>query len=395
MARYRYQAAQPDGALIGGVLQVADHAGAVDSLLARGLSPVSVEIDEAGREGGRAAGRADLAVLFRSLASLVGAGVPIERALGASVPLTSRRLQDAVEAMRRSLHEGASLSAALAETQGLVPPLVVGMIRAGERASRLPDALEQVATHLDQEVELLGRVRQALAYPLVLGSVGLVSVGVISLVILPRFAELLGDLGQDLPITTRYLLAAAGIIRSYGLLILLGGVAAAAALAAWSRQPEARRWIHGTLLRVPLVGPLRHALATARFGRSLAAMLSAGMPMLTALDAAADAVGDRAIRDRVLRTRERVARGEPLTGALSHEVAVTPTALQLLAVGEASGQLGLMARRAGDLAAREAERALKTLASLLEPGLVIAFGGMVAFVAAALLQAVYSLRPGG
>jgi type II secretory pathway component PulF len=124
-------------------------------------------------------------------------------------------------------------------------------------------------------------------------------------------------------------------------------------------------------------------------------MLGAGLPLLAALDAAREAAGDEAVAARLARGRERVAGGAPLAASLEREAAVSPSALLLLTVGESSGQLAQMALRAGDLAAQEAERGLKTLVTILEPALIIAFGSLVAFVAAALLQAVYSLRPGG
>jgi type II secretory pathway component PulF len=117
------------------------------------------------------------------------------------------------------------------------------------------------------------------------------------------------------------------------------------------------------------------------------------MPLLAALDAAGEAAGDLAVVDRLERARERVSQGAPLSVSLEREAALTPSALQLVQVGESSGRLADMARRAGDLAAQEAERGLKTLVTLVEPALIVAFGGLVAFVAAALLQAVYSIRP--
>jgi len=138
---------------------------------------------------------------------------------------------------------------------------------------------------------------------------------------------------------------------------------------------------------------VRLALATSRIARALGGMLSAGMPLLAALDAAGEAAGDLAVAARLKRARERVTQGAPLSASLEREGALAPGALQLVQVGESSGRLADMARRAGDLAAQEAERGLKALVTLVEPALIVAFGGLVAFVAAALLQAVYSIRP--
>jgi type II secretory pathway component PulF len=283
---------------------------------------------------------------------------------------------------------------ALAIPAGLIPPVVLGVIRAGERGSQLDLALDQVATQLEQESELRSRVRQALAYPMLVAGAGLISIGVITVLVLPKFAALLNDLGQQLPPATRFLLGLSAVIQRDWSLLLIGGSATIAAVVAWSRTPAGTAWWSHQLLALPIVGELRMALATARSTRALGATLRTGLPILPALDAAADAVGDDAVAARLRRARERVAGGEALSAALQHEAACAPAALPVLAVGEASGQLALLASRAGDLAAKDAERRLTTLVSLLEPALIVAFGGMVAFVAAALLQAVYSLRPG-
>jgi type II secretory pathway component PulF len=140
---------------------------------------------------------------------------------------------------------------------------------------------------------------------------------------------------------------------------------------------------------------VRHGFATARVARALGALLATGVPILTALDAAREGAGDAEVRERLLRAGQRVREGEGLSASLAAETALTPSALQVLAIGDSSGRLGNMALRAGDLAAAEAEVGLRMAVSFLEPALVVLFGGLVAFTAAALLQAVYSLRPGG
>jgi type II secretory pathway component PulF len=273
--------------------------------------------------------------------------------------------------------------------------VVLGMIRAGERGSQLGAALAQVATHLEQEADLVARVRQALAYPLVLAVAGTVSIGIIAMVVVPRFAELLGEVGRELPVATRMLLGGSALLSRFWLVSILGVVTGAWSVYEWARRPSGRKRLDEALLITPIVGRVRHALATARVARALGGMLSAGMPLLAALDAARDASGDSAVAERLGRARERVASGAGLTTSLEREAALTGGALQVIAVGESSGRLGEMTSRAGDLAAQEAERGLKTLVTVLEPALIVAFGGLVAFVAMALLQEVYSLRPGG
>ena len=393
MTPFRYRAARADGGIVEGIVDAGSLGQASGVITDRGLFPLAVIPAEptAGRR--RPASRRDLAIVFQSIAALVSAGVPLERAVASSEALARGPLRDALADARTRLHQGEGFAQALGATRGVVPGIVLGMLRAGERGSQLARALEQVATHLEQEAELVARVRQALAYPLLLAVVGLTSVLVIGTVIVPRFAELLGEMRQELPPATQVLLVGSSLLSHYWFLLVPALAAGVALAVEVLRRPASRRRIEETLLATPLIGSVRLALATSRVGRALGGMLGAGMPLLAALDAAREAAGDLAVAARLERARDRVTQGAPLTASLEHEGALTPSALQLVQVGESSGRLGDMARRAGDLAAQEAERGLKTLVTLVEPALIVLFGGLVAFVAAALLQAVYAIRP--
>jgi len=393
MTPFRYRAARDDGGIVEGIVDAGSSDQACGLIADRGLYPITVAGVEAAELARRPASRRDLAIVFQSIAALLSAGVPLERAVASSEAVARGALRETLAAARTRLHEGYSFAQALGAGQGVVPGIVLGMLRAGERGSQLPLALEQVAKHLEQEAELVARVRQALAYPLLLAVVGVASVLVIGTVIVPRFGELLGDLGQDLPAATRVLLEGSTLLSHYWFLLvpaIAGGIAFGGEVHRW---PTIRLSVDEALLRTPLVGPVRLALATSRIARALGGMLAAGMPLLAALEAAREAAGDRAVADRLGRARERVTQGAPLSASLAREGVLAASALELVQVGESSGRLAEMARRAGDLAAQEAERGLKTLVTLVEPALVVTFGGLVAFVAAALLQAVYAIRP--
>lgn len=395
MIRYRYRAAQADGRIVSGLVAASNDGEADSTLLGQGLHPITLVPSTSAGSWKRTASRRDLAIVFRSLATLVAAGVPLERALSASERLPRQlSLRTTLHDARRRLSEGQGLAEALARSDGSVPSVVIGMLRAGEHGSRLGPSLEQAAAQLEHEADLAGRVRQALAYPLILLIAGSASLIIITTVVVPRFAVILADLGQALPPATRLLLGSAAFLRGYGLWIVVALAGSAVLLSNWVRTSEGRLALHRWLLGLPLLGPMRHGFASARVGRAMGALLGTGVPILTALEASQEAAGDAEVADRMARSSRRVAEGEAFTAALSAERALTPTALQVLAVGDASGQLGTMALRAGDLAAAEAENALRVAVSLMEPGLVVLFGGLVAFTAAALLQAVYSLRPG-
>jgi general secretion pathway protein F len=393
MSAFVFRAARSDGAVISGALEAESNSHAAAKLSSRGLFAISIA--PAVDQQRRAASRRALAIAFRGVAALVAAGVPLERAVAASEPLTTGALREALALARERLHDGASFASALGAAHGTVPPLVVGMVRAGERGSQLDSALVQVAAHLEQEADLIGHVRQALAYPLLLVVTGIGSIVIITTVVVPRFAAVLADLGQQLPFATRLLLGVSHLLSLFWLPLLVGAAVGLWAAIEWVRRPVGRQRVEETLLRFPVIGAIRRALATARVMRAVGGMLRAGMPLLPALDAATDAAGDLAIAARLRRARDRVVQGAALALALEREDALSASALQLMKVGESSGRVAEMALHAGTLAAQEAERGLRALVTVLEPALIVAFGGMVAFVAAALLQAVYSLRPGG
>jgi len=395
MSAFGYQAARNDGALVRGVIEAASTSDAAAVLSARGLYPVRVE-ESPSPDTWHLTPRVSaqhLATVFQSLASLVEAGVPLEKALRATERLAIGRLREALERVGTRVREGVSLGTALAQEHGLFSGVTVGLVRAGERGVGLDRALQQAALQLEREAETVAKLRAALAYPLLLAAVGTLSVGVILLFVVPRFVALLTELGQALPLATRILIGVSAVARRFGLVI--GAVIGVGGVAAIPLVTEHRAAWHGWLLGLPIVGSIRHALATARACRTLSALLGTGTPALAALQIAREAAGDDAVAARLDAARRQVAEGAALSNALETTGAMTPGALQLAAIGEGSGRLAVLLAKAAELEEREAERRLKTLVTFVEPALILVFAALVAFVAAALLQAVYSLRPGG
>ena len=392
MTAFRYEAARADGGTVRGRLDAPSRPDAAALLSSRGLFPVLVEAleENAGWWPPRPSARSR-AIVIESLATLVSAGLPLEKSLHATEQVATGRLRDVLTRAGARVREGASLGAALSAEPGVFSGVTLGLIRAGERGVGLGPALEQAAGQLDREAESSARIRAALAYPALLAVAGSISIAVIVLFVVPRFAAILGDLGESLPRATRLLIGLSDLVRHYGLLV--GAVLVAGVVLGGAEVTRRREAVHRWLLGLPVVGGLRQSLATARVARTLAALLDTGTPALQALAIAEGAAGDAEVAARIARARERVAEGASLTSALAGTEALTPAALQLLAVGEQSGRIGTVLLKAADLDESRAERNLRVLVGLLEPALIIAFAGMVAFVAAALLQAVYSVRP--
>lgn len=388
---FRYRAARPDGATVRGRMEAVSPGEAAALLSTRGLYPVAVEPVRHGETVGRRPPARERAIVLRGLASLVTAAVPLQRALEATAALTGGRLRAALERIGRRVAEGQSLAAALAGEPVCFSAVTVGLVRAGERGLGLDRALAQAALQLEREAELRARIRAALAYPALVALVGVASVGLILFGIVPRFTSLVAEAGAALPPAAQVLFALSFAVRQHAAVILLGLVVAGA-VGLYLVHKGRGLW-HRELLRLPVFGTIRHAFATARVSRILAALLESGVSALAALDVARDAVGDRAIADRLAAARDRVAEGAGLAAALAATRALTPAALQLAALGEAAGRLPVLLDKAAELEEQAAERRLRALVTLLEPALILCLAALVAFVAAALLQALYSVRP--
>jgi type II secretory pathway component PulF len=380
--RFRFAAARPDGATVRGELSAAHVTAALEEITGRRL--LALELREVRADRMAVLPRRDLAIFFRSLATLAEAGVPLDRALRIA-PVTGR-VGGFAAAVRARVQEGARLSAALAAQPG-VPALAVGLVRAGEHA-QLDVALAEAATQLERDADLRAQIVSALAYPLLLLVAGCGTIAVLVIAILPRFVALLGDAGTAVPPATRALLAVSAVVSGFwmplGLAALLGGIA----LGRWILSPVG----HEALLRLPIVGPMRLGFATARSARALSALLGTGTPALRALETAAAAAGDHAVAARIRRAAGRVHTGGSLAVALAAEGAFDAQALELAHAGEASGRLAVLLRHGATLAETQALRTLQSAIRLIEPSLILVLGGLVAFVALALLQAVYGVR---
>jgi type II secretory pathway component PulF len=233
-----------------------------------------------------------------------------------------------------------------------------------------------------------------LAYPLLLAIAGGSALALLVGVVLPRFATILADLGQSLPPTTRAVLIAANVISSGAIPALFAMLSMVLVWRAWTSTTQGRRRWHEFLLALPIIGRVRRSAGTAHTAAALASLLDSGVALPVALTHAARATGDGALDARLLATRDSVLTGQRLGVALGATDAATPTAIRLIRAGEDTGRLVSMLRHAAKLEGERAQQAVKSAVRILEPALIITFGAMIAFVAAALLQAVYSVRPG-
>jgi len=335
----------------------------------------------------------DLAVGLRILADLFDARLPVSQLLLTFRDLAPESWRLAIPTIEQSIREGESLAAALSTSQLDIPPLVIGMLRAGEAGGGTGQAMRRAAQWSEKTAEARATLYAALAYPAFVAVAGAGAIVVLVTVVLPRFARILAELGESLPASTQILLAVSSEVQTLFVPATVMLTALVVVLSAWLRVETNRRRFHDILLCVPKFGQLRKAAATARLTQSLGTMLATGITLSVSLPFAGRACGDLEIEARLDGARELVVAGMTLSRAIEMKDAATITAIRLIRAGEESGRLAEMLEHAARIEEQRVERAFRTATRILEPALLLVFALIVGFTAAALLQAIYSVRP--
>lgn len=399
MPAFSYRAATAHGQVLQGVEEAASPGALERALAGRGLYPMAVvpaPARAAPHRGRRVGRRAAAGEAIRHLALLLDAGFPLDRSLGIAGRLASHAaVSRALDEVRSRVRAGRPLADALAGAPRLFPPLVIGMTRAGERGGTLGPALERLAGHLEREEALRAQMLSALLYPAVLVIAGGATLAVLLLYVLPKFAGMFAELGVALPASTALLIAVGHALGRWWPAIVAGGVSIAAGAAVWRRTRAGRAALDRALLRAPIIGSLRRLLAAARFGWALGALLESGLPILPALDIAADALADTAVAAGIARVHQEVRVGVRLVDALRRTHLFPPLFVEMVALGEEAGRLPRMLERGARTAEEELARGIARAVRLVEPALIVMFGSVVGFVALGLLQAIYGIRLDG
>ncbi len=397
MPAFAYQAVDTTGKRLRGRAEAGSPESLTRTLEQRGMLVLTVAPTEssAGRTLGFHSGRQQ-AVLeaTRALAALLPAGMPLARALGVAATLTTGPVATALDAVRGCVERGESVATALAAHPDLFPSLYVGVIRAGEKSGDLDAAFQRLAAQLERDAQLRSRLLSASIYPLLLATMGGIALLVLVLFVLPRFAELLQGAGARLPRSTAIVLGISTLLSRFWPLLLAGIAAACLGLIGYLRTGDGRRAAARFVLGIPMVRTVRRHALGARFARLVGILLGGGAPLLAALEDAQESLADPLARDEAARIRLRVREGAALHQAIAEGTLFPPLLTQVVAVGEEAARLEEFLLKAADILEEKTERVLQRLVTLLEPALIVLFGGVVGFVALSLFQAIYGINAG-
>lgn len=399
MPLFSYQARDAAGQPVTGTLEALDERAVAASLTKQGYHPVRIQ-----RQGlqqdlaglavwkRRRVDRQEILILFRELAALLRAGIPLATSLHGAIEQTqSSLLRQLLSDVARRVQEGASFSDALAAHPAEFPELFISMIRVGEVAGILDQVLEQLAQLGSQELEMKSRVQSALIYPLVLVGFALLVVNGLLIGVLPKFVSVFEASQVSLPLPTKILLGLSWLVRKFWW--LLGALAVWAVWAArrYYRTPAGRARVDQWILNIPVVGDLSRKVIIARIARILGAMLKTGVPLLEAITVTEKTVPNVVFQRALQRTRVVVQEGQNLTESWAASGLFPPLVLQMVMVGERSGQLDKMLGEVAAFYDPEVELTIRNLTTLMEPVLLLGMGLVVGFIALSVLLPIFQL----
>jgi type II secretion system protein F len=403
MAFFQYRAADQAGKVVEGVMEADAEQNVILRLREMGCIPLRIALPSERAVGAarhqltlpsrRKISQQQLLQFTRELGTLLAAGLPLDRSLSILGGLIeggefSKILRSLVEAVRA----GKSLAASMGEHPDVFPKIYTNMIRAGEAGGILESVLRYLAEYLESTLALKEDIKSALIYPAILGSAAGVSLIVLFLFVIPKFATIFRENGRALPLITKIVIDFSQILAQYGWIILALVCAAVAGVFSYVRSAEGRSEWDRLSLRLWLLGDLVRKFETARFSRTLAALLKGGVPLLEALGTVQGVLGNRLLSRAISQVQVRVREGKGMARPLSESGLFPALALNMIAVGEETGKLDSMLAEVANYYDQEVKRATKRLTSLLEPMLILGMGLIIGIVVISMLLAIFSIN---
>ena len=359
----------------------------------------ATKMSEKGKEfnlptvGGGSVKSKELAVFTRQFSVMIDAGLPLVQCLEILAGQQENKLfQKVLTGTRSSVEGGATLSTAMRQYPKVFDALYVNMVEAGETGGILDTILQRLSQYIEKNVKLQRAVKSALVYPI---GVMTVATGVIVLLlwkVVPIFANLFAGLGVALPLPTRIVIGMSNFIGSYfGLMILIGLVAAIFGIKIWYATPQGRYIIDAGLLKAPLIGILLRKIAVARFTRTLGTLISSGVPILEGLDITAKTAGNAVVEKALLKVRKSLEEGKSLTDPLRETEVFPGMVTQMIGVGEQTGAMDAMLQKIADFYEDEVDAAVKDLLTALEPVMIVFLGLVVGGVVISMYLPLFSL----
>lgn len=405
MPFFAYRGRNPRGELVEGRLEGTDSGAVADHLLNTGVTPIEIRVAVGGMRTGdvvlpEAIRRmfeppitlVDVMLFSRQMYTLLKAGVPILRALaGLEESTTNASLKAVISDLRVSLDSGRELSTSMRRHPVVFTPFYLSLVRVGETTGMLESVFLRLYEHLEFEKEIRDRIKSALRYPMFVVIAMAVALVIVNLVVIPAFAKLFEGFGASLPIMTRMVIGMSNFTVTYWPLMLAALVGAFVGFNAWRKTRAGKYAWDRFKLRIPLAGTIILKATLARFARSFALSIKSGVPVVQALTTVAGVVDNDYLAQRIEQMRDGVERGESVLRTATTAGIFTPVVLQMIAVGDETGELDDLMGEVAELYERDVDYEVKSLAAQIEPILIVFLGILVAILALAIFLPIWDL----
>lgn len=399
MPKFAYKAKRPSGEVIEGTIEAESKRLVVSKLHGMKVFPISVE--EEGGKGLQAEVSlqtfsrirfADIVTFTRQLSDLTKAGLPLVRSLDVLVEQTdNEKLKSVIRAMNADVSGGMAFSDALAKFPKHFSDLYSSMVRSGEIGGYLDTVLDRLAEFLEKEADVRSQIRNAMAYPAIMICVAVSVVIILTVFVVPTFVSMFEEQNLALPRVTQILVGISDAFTSYWYLIVASICGIVYGFRAYAATPEGRTNIDRAKLKIPVLGDMVRKQEIAKFSRTLGTLLGNGVSILKALDVVADVISNKILAEEVKALKSDISEGERLSNKMKQSEIFPPVAVNMVAVGEETGQLERTLQRIAETYEVETERALKTLVTLIEPLLIVSMAVVVGFIVMAMILPIFQM----
>lgn len=397
---FTYKATKKDGSSVTGTIEALDHAAALSGLIHQGLHPLVVKASGGtGKKGfgsfGKSVKSQDMVIFVRQLSTMISAGVPLSRGLSTlQESPSSPYFREVLGKVTKDVEAGTALGDAFAKYPRVFDEVFVNMVKAGEEGGILDEILKRLALQVEQNASIKKKIKGAMTYPIVILTVTIIAFFGIMFVIMPKIAKILTDLGgpnAKLPIYTRVLLEISHICKSYAYIVLPLIAIIVYLVMRYIRTPKGKFQFHALMLRTPIVKTIVTKVAIARFSRTFSSLMSAGVGVLDALAVTGGAIGNKVIEKELAEAAKQVKEGKQLSEVLATSPHFPKIVSQMLAVGEETGKTDVVLIKVADFYEEEVATAIDSLASIIEPVMIIFLGAGVGLIAASVMGPIASL----
>lgn len=403
MTDYLYRAIGSDGKTKAGELSAASHEDALRLLQEQGVTPISINLAGEGGSSGELVAKKhagsegvsteDLLAVTSELAVLLRAGLPLDRSLKVLVGFIHvPKLKTVLSNVLDQVKHGGSLSHSMSMHQGVFGDFYLNMIRAAEAGGHLPDALERLTEHLERLKQLRQSVLSALIYPAILVVVAILSIGLMLVFVVPQFESLFADMGDALPAPTKFVLAAAHFLKSWGWGLIIAVTLGFFGVRGWLRTEAGQARMDRVLLRIPLLGALLTKYEITRFSRTMGTLLSNGVSMLESIKIAANSIENSTIRQALALLPAHIKQGGRMADAIHQSGIMPPLGVHMIQIGEETGRLDAMFMELARIYDEQVQNGVKRSLTLFEPILILSLGAMIALIIISILMGILSVN---